>query len=573
LKKHIVKFASLMLALVMTASLIPLSASADEAETEKSEETEAAESTAEYPYPELLDYTALQTTFDELAAEKILPEYRDYIYNALTYHIESETDDYRVARNLVSADGKPFDGNVVFFFDGCSANLDSDTEITFSGYKKGDRRYNTSAVCIVVRTDDDGHPYVAFASQHASTMPDNVRNASLNGGTPPSITRDGIYDIIAWNHQGKYAALQIGTYAETGVRCSDYRKAYLDMATGINIHARSYSYHHITDNTRSSTGCFNIGTYKGDADYHGFMEAVTGMEYATGRQFTSTPTKYGVTSTMKVGITVVDRSNYKEALKTIYGDDKTEDGYKAEEIVNLITVGSDKWHEDITAPKFSADVVLILSGTSKVSNAEYEAELTAAQELASSLLGNRGTRLAVISLGKAPQVHKADENDSGFYNNETAVTKALESAEKPGGSAYAADAFAIAENLLSDSKADVKYVVVISDSASAQSTEIGQKYGTDGEYKSKHLNAAYNTAKVMTETGCEIVVIGCEVKDGSEKQQWNKDTAALGGYEYAELESYDMLADAFGVIAEAVDAAYAAAESAESEETAEDDAQ
>jgi len=68
-------------------------------------------------------------------------------------------------------------------------------------------------------------------------------------------------------------------------------------------------------------------------------------------------------------------------------------------------------------------------------------------------------------------------------------------------------------------------------------------------------------------------LIGCEVKDGSEKQQWNKDTAALGGYEYAELESYDMLADAFGVIAEAVDAAYAAAESAESEETAEDDAQ
>ena len=66
-----------------------------------------------------------------------------YVTQMMKYHILSSTDNYRVARNL--KDGK----SIVFFFDGCSDNVD---DPTYGDYSK----YHLSAYCAVVKVVNGG---------------------------------------------------------------------------------------------------------------------------------------------------------------------------------------------------------------------------------------------------------------------------------------------------------------------------------------------------------------------------------------------------------------------------------
>lgn len=50
----------------------------------------------------------------------------NYVNTMMKYHILSSTDNYRVARNLQNG------SSILFFFDGCSDNMDS---TTYSDYK------------------------------------------------------------------------------------------------------------------------------------------------------------------------------------------------------------------------------------------------------------------------------------------------------------------------------------------------------------------------------------------------------------------------------------------------------
>ncbi len=302
---------------------------------------------SEYPYPQLLEYDDLDTSFENIAKAKILQEYQEYVLNAIKYHIESSTDDYRVAKNLLQLFNADQDGNVVFFFDGCSANLDGAT-YGFSGYIKNGNRYNTSAVCIVVRVNANGHPEIVYATADASTMADNVRNASLNNNINVSITKDGIYGIRTVNHNGQYAALNILVTEGASLRCPEAGCSYDATADGINIHARSYNSDALTSSTRSSTGCFNVGKHKSSSDYsdyNSFIYSMTGVTNARNNTFPSN----GVSNWKNVGITIVDRSNYKTQLATIFGDDNSTKGYSGEEIAAIITDSSAGWHDAIVA--------------------------------------------------------------------------------------------------------------------------------------------------------------------------------------------------------------------------------
>ena len=308
-------------------------------------------SAASHPYPLLLDYTDLNSSFNSIAASKILPAYRTYVLNALKYHIESDTSSYRVAKNLMKAYNSNADGNVIFFFDGCSVNLSGATPC-FSGYKKNGYRYNMSCVCIVLQKNSSGRAQIVYASANTSTMPDNVRNASLNDGTPPGSLRDGIYDVKTTAHGGSYAALNIVTSANTHVRSCTTRSSYISQGSGINIHRRAYSFDYITNSTYNSTGCFNIGGSSSDkTEYNAFIKAVTG--YSNGGSGCS-----GYTTGKSVGITIVDRSNYKTQLSTIYGNDSDygiSGGWSGSYIASMITTGSADWHTAINAMSGSTD--------------------------------------------------------------------------------------------------------------------------------------------------------------------------------------------------------------------------
>ena len=300
---------------------------------------------AEHPYPQLLDYTDLDASFNKIAKDTILPKYRSYVLNAIKYHIESPDTNYRVAKNILQKFDPDEDGNVVFFFDGCSINLDGAT-YTFSGYKKNGNRYNTSAVCIVVRANSNGRAEIVYATSDASTMADNVRKASFNGGIDVSITKDGIYNIKTRNHHDTYAALNIMITTNASLRCPSSGKSYSATAGGINIHARTFSTDVITTSTYSSTGCFNVGKHKSssdNADYNAFIKAVTGVSNAKSTTYPNS----GMSEGHIVGIAIVDRSNYRTALATIYGDDNATNGYSGSEIATIVTEKSMVWNKAI----------------------------------------------------------------------------------------------------------------------------------------------------------------------------------------------------------------------------------
>ncbi|MBQ7646717.1 MAG: InlB B-repeat-containing protein [Clostridia bacterium] len=305
----------------------------------------ASVSAASHPYPQLLNYTDLDSSFSSLASSKILPAYRDYVLNALKYHIESDEGDYRVAKNIMKAYNANEDGTVIFFFDGCSINLNG-TTACFSGYMKDGYRYNMSAVAIVVQKNSSGRAQIMFASANVSTMPDNVRNASLNDGTPPGILRDGIYNVITTAHGNSYAALNIVTTANSHVRCCTTRSAYLSQGSGINIHRRAYSYSYITTSTKNSTGCFNVGGANTDkTEYNNFIKSITGYSNA-GSGYS------GYTTGKLIGITIVDRSNYKSRLQTVYGNDSDfgiSGGWSSSYIASMITTGSSAWNTAINS--------------------------------------------------------------------------------------------------------------------------------------------------------------------------------------------------------------------------------
>ena len=151
---------------------------------------------------------------------------RTYVETMMRYHILSSTDDYRVARNLQN--GK----SVIFFFDGCSDNMDN---ATYSNYNN----YHLSAYCAVVQLVG-GVPKIIYQSENCSTIPDNPRNVSLNEGSAVPTVLDGVYNIISTNHLGRYASLRIADNSGSApvMRCTS-TSSYTSTSSAINIHARS----------------------------------------------------------------------------------------------------------------------------------------------------------------------------------------------------------------------------------------------------------------------------------------------------------------------------------------------
>lgn len=338
----------------------------------------AMAATTDFPYPSMLDYTELEASFNELARDCILPEYRDYVLEGIKYFIETkslgspfDSSEYRVARNLKRAFGANNDGNAVFFFDGCSINLQDSTPC-FRGYMKDGKRYNMSAVCIVVQLNDKGHPQIYFATANSSTIADNVRkNENVTANLDISITRDGIYGIRTINHGSgswpAYAALNInlGTVNESNpVKSSSVRMplltnttkgSYYQSASGVDIHCRGKFYPsgeffpvELGDTYRSSTGCFNIGQTWCDEDYVGFMDTIAGIDPRT-TPFSSTASSKGYTNYQDAGVVIVDHTNYESQIAVIVGDDNpaAPDAKTGAEIARMIVQRADPWHEAI----------------------------------------------------------------------------------------------------------------------------------------------------------------------------------------------------------------------------------
>ena len=289
----------------------------------------------------LLPMTAMETTAATYFDESDLGEIKctilsnsarkAYVERMMKYHILSETDNYRVARNLQNVD------SVVFFFDGCSDNVD---DAKWSDYTK----YRLSAYCAVVQLKN-GVPTVVFESENNSTIPDNPRNPATNEGTPVPTVRDGVYNIISTNHGGSYAALRIqdNSGSVPVVRCTA-TESYISTSSAINIHARSQfsgaPTDGITPTSYSSAGCFNVGRVSDSwAEYNKFINAVLGIAKARSSSG-NTKCDTGIDH----GIVIIDRTNYRTQLEQIYA----KNGVPATEIVSQLTEYTDKILEKLT---------------------------------------------------------------------------------------------------------------------------------------------------------------------------------------------------------------------------------
>ena len=257
------------------------------------------------------DYSLLEESFINLAKDDIIDEHEDYVLKALKYHLENSDDVKTALQKGESA---------VFIFDGCHPNLIGCefAEDGFINYYKSDKKLklNRSAVCLLIRLNAKGNAEIIFACT-ASTTADEVRGTNENGKGRP-VTIDGIYDLVTVNHLDSYAALKLQNFDV--IRCTEKISTIVDGdGNGIHAHARKNWY--IPGTPHDSTGCILIGrsVFNPDNsnDYNDFMELTTGQANALNTKFTTSKT---------VGVMVMDRTCYLEALPIVFGNDAVAGG-------------------------------------------------------------------------------------------------------------------------------------------------------------------------------------------------------------------------------------------------------
>ncbi len=309
-------------------------------------------------------YLFLDEWFENQAEEYILDTHLSYVQKAIAHHLKDA--DVKVALE----EGKC----AVFFFDGCSVNL-QDKDIYFGGFGKfgeDETVWKTiSAVCIVIKYDDNNNPVIAFVNKDAATLADNVRSdrSRVTDYTGCMTVLDGKYGLVLTTHKG-YAGFQIRDLYNsnngaapilraTGWHITDNSVAEkFDFSTelstdntksaGANLHARKNAGCLCSLRSADSGGCFTVGEtipYTYDSPYTYFVREVSGYSNinplkvigtTSGGTFQyETHTYDDADMDKNCGVLIVDRSCYMEGLPKIFGDDTVAGG-----IENLFEGGS-----------------------------------------------------------------------------------------------------------------------------------------------------------------------------------------------------------------------------------------
>ncbi len=220
---------------------------------------------------------------------------RRYVEAMLGYHLQ---ENQAVRQTL--ADGKA----AVFFFEGCSDNMD-DPQLCDLSY------YRVSAVCIVLRLDEKGEPYVAYFNEDASTLPDRPLEYGKwhldgVGDVGPATVCDGTYELYSVYHAGAYEALHLRTKQADGRIAAVYMTPegpVSSRATEINIHTRTGN--HTIEGAMWSAGCMLVG----DGDFEDFAQLIEATYYPSYQVFYK-----GV----KVGCVTIDRQNLRQEMLELY---------------------------------------------------------------------------------------------------------------------------------------------------------------------------------------------------------------------------------------------------------------
>ena len=125
-------------------------------------------------------------------------DHRTYVETLTDYYMRTNTSVWKALRKGQCA---------MFLFEGCSDNLNDRRLADLSFYR-------VSAVCLVVRLDKSGEPYIVYFNQNCSTIPDRPLEYGAweledVGEVGPATVRDGTYELYSVKHMGAYEALHV----------------------------------------------------------------------------------------------------------------------------------------------------------------------------------------------------------------------------------------------------------------------------------------------------------------------------------------------------------------------------
>ena len=222
-------------------------------------------------------------------------ENRAYVEMMLDHYLRTDEQIQKTLRNGYCA---------MFFFEGCSDNTDdpSLSDLTF---------FRVTSLCIVLKLDESGVPFIIYYNPNSSTIPDRPLEYGAwgfwdVGEVGPATICDGTYELYSVKHMGQYEALHMRDSQEDGELSAVYMtpEGYVNKdANSINIHTRTSN--HTAGYGMWSAGCMLVG----DGNFAQFQELMDCTYYTVHDLF-----EVG----KFVGTVTINRQYLKHALYTLY---------------------------------------------------------------------------------------------------------------------------------------------------------------------------------------------------------------------------------------------------------------
>ena len=194
----------------------------------------------------------------------------------------------------------------MFFFEGCSDNMD-DPELADLSY------YRVGAVCVVVKLDASGAPEIVYFNDNCSTLPDRPLQYGAwsfadFGSVGPATICDGTYELYSVKHGGAYEALHLRDSVTDG----EISAVYMFQEGSITAEASAINIHTRTSNHTASIGMWSAGCILvGDGEWRQFEELMQCTYYSIYPRFAvGNP----------VGSVTVNRLRMREEMYEIYQD-------------------------------------------------------------------------------------------------------------------------------------------------------------------------------------------------------------------------------------------------------------
>ena len=229
-------------------------------------------------------------------------ERRHFVEAMLSYHLQENTTVRQTLKDGYSA---------VFFFEGCSDNMD-DEELSDISY------YRVSSVCIALRNDEQGDPVITYFNDDCSTLPDRPLEFGAweleeTGEVGPATVCDGTYELYSVYHGGSYEALHMRTSYEDETISAVYMTPEGHVshpADAINIHTRTGN--HVLQKAMWSAGCMLVA----DGEWMDYANLIVSTYYSNYDAFSID---------RKVGCVTINRQFLQDKMYELYEDSASVD--------------------------------------------------------------------------------------------------------------------------------------------------------------------------------------------------------------------------------------------------------